>query len=123
MPKRLGPPIPDPHFRSHQRRQDDKVNPVADKVLQAWTPKYVALFASTFSFVGAYVLIRLLLGFRAGWGTNAKEALRVIFVMLIALSSMALSGARCDIYVFCSDALTSESVCETDFDQQGPYCK
>jgi len=84
------------------------------------TPKYVTVFMNTFSLVGAYVVTRLLLSFRISWKTAQAEAYGVLWVIWVALTVMALLGARCDIYVFCADdASSSQSECEIDWDRQG----
>jgi len=93
-------------------------------VLSQITPKYVTVFMNTFSLVGAYVVTRLLLSFRISWKTAQAEAYGVLWVIWVALTVMALLGARCDIYVFCADdASSSQSECEIDWDRQGFHCR
>ena len=75
------------------------------------TPKYVTVFMNTFSLVGAYVVTRLLLSFRISWKTAQAEAYGVLWVIWVALTVMALLGARCDIYVFCADDVAFPQTC------------
>lgn len=97
---------------------------LASLVFSQLTPKYVTIFMNTFALVGAYTLTRLLLSFRISWKTSQSEAYGVLGVILVALTTMALLGARCEIYVFCAeDASSSQSACEIDWDRQGFHCK
>jgi len=79
---------------------------------------------NTFALVGAYVVTRLLLSFRISWKTPQSEAYGVLGVIWVALTTMALMGARCDIYVFCvDDVSSSQNECEIDWDRQGFHCR
>lgn len=92
------------------------------KLLAALTPKYATLFINTFALVGAYVVVRLLLVFAIPWRNQGREVLGVIGVIWVALTSIGLLGARCDVYVFCADDVASNIECEVDWDRQGPHC-
>ena len=97
---------------------------LASLIFSRLTPKYVTIFMNTFSLVGAYVVTRLLLSFRISWKTPQSEAYGVLGVIWVALTTMALMGARCDIYVFCADDVSSsKSECEIDWDRQGFHCR
>jgi len=97
---------------------------IAEAIFDRLTPKYVTFSINTFSLVGAYVLTRLLVSFRIRWKTPEAEAKGVLYVIWIAVTVMALSGARCDIYIFCAeDAFSSQGECEIDWDRQGSNCR
>jgi len=93
---------------------------LASLIFSRLTPKYVTIFMNTFALVGAYVVTRLLLSFRVSWKTPQSEAYGVLGVIWVALTTMALMGARCDIYVSCvDDVSSSQNECEIDWDRQG----
>lgn len=96
---------------------------LADAQLKILTPKYVTLIVNTFSMLGGYVVIRLLLSLRYPLKNLDKEVLGVLFVIYVSLTSLGLLGARCDIYVFCWGDVVIESDCEVDWDRQGGHCK
>lgn len=97
---------------------------IADALMEKLTPKYVTLIVNTFSIVGAYALTRLLLGFRIPWKSAAREAQAIVVVLWLALTAMALLGARCDIYIFCSDdVIEASDDCELESDRQGIRCR
>ena len=97
---------------------------LAAAILNWLTPKYVTIFMNTFALVGAYVVTRLLLSFRISWKTAQSEAYGVLGVIWVAITTMALLGARCDIYIFCvGDVSSSQSDCEIGGDRQGAYCR
>lgn len=96
---------------------------VADAILDWLTPKYVTFFMNTFSLVGAYAVTRLLLSIRVKWKTAKAELTGVVSVIWVAGTVLALAGARCDIYIFCSDDVFTHSACDTDWDRQGPHCR
>jgi hypothetical protein len=97
---------------------------IANELTTRLTPKYVTLIVNTFSIVGAYAVTRLLLGFRVPFKSPAREAQAVLVVLWLALSMVALSGARCDIYLFCSeDVISNGSDCELESDRQGISCR
>lgn len=97
---------------------------IANELMTRLTPKYVTLIVNTFSIVGAYAVTRLLLGFRLPFKSPMREAQAIAVVLWLALSMVALSGARCDIYLFCSDDVVSNSSdCESEPDRQGIRCR
>lgn len=97
---------------------------MANELMTRLTPKYVTLVVNTFSIVGAYAVTRLLLGFRLPLKSPTREAQAVLVVLWLALSMVALSGARCDIYLFCSeDVISNGSDCELESDRQGISCR
>ena len=97
---------------------------IANELMARLTPKYVTLIVNTFSIVGAYAITRLLLGLRIPLKSPMREAQAIAVVLWIALSTAALSGARCDIYLFCGDdVVNSGSDCELESDRQGVRCR
>jgi hypothetical protein len=96
---------------------------LSEKLFVVLTPKYLTLIVNTFALLGAYVVVRLLLVFPIPWRNRDREILGVFGVLWVALTSMALLGARCDVYVFCADDVASNIDCEVDWDRQAPHCR
>lgn len=101
-------------------------NGVLDKT-SAWvfdllTPKYVTIAVNSFAWVGAYTLTRVMLIPLIDWRPPKAEVAALGFVVWVALS-YSLFGARCDVYVFCSEDVKPSIDCEVEFDRAGPHCR
>lgn len=96
---------------------------VSEVVFDTLTPKYVTLVLNTFSLLGAYIVTRLIVSVRIGRKSTGSELAAIALVLLISITTMGLLGARCDVYVFCSNDVLIERNCEVDSDRQGLYCQ
>lgn len=94
-----------------------------DLVADILSPKSLTLVINSFAIVGAYVVTRLLAGFRIGLKAIDREMYALAFVIWIAVTGFALVGARCDIFLFCADDITSSHDCEPGSDRQGLHCR
>jgi len=73
--------------------------------------------------VGAYAVTRLFVSPRIKIKAAKAEAFGIGCVISVALTTMSLHFARCDIYVYCADDAIVQSECEMDWDRQGAYCR
>lgn len=97
---------------------------LAEKVLNALHPQYITLVVNTFSLMGAYIVTRFILSLRVGWNSFKAETSAAALFFFIAITSLSLIFARCDVYVFCADDLSTRTVeCDAEWDKQGQHCK